>query len=135
MTRLRIVLIAAVVITAALTIGPETSAAPTCTITLNAAPAIAPWNQASSWTDAANGQARVPVATDHVCITAGRSVQHSTGTDSVLSIQDSGQLVVSGGTLTLSSTVAAESSNATDITINGGTLSVAGRLDLHGTSN
>ena len=69
-------------------------AAPACTISFDRGPT----GGGTAWETAANWSTdRLPAATDDVCILPGQTVVHSTGTDTVLSIQSQGDLQVTGG--------------------------------------
>ncbi|HXZ57454.1 MAG TPA: hypothetical protein VEG40_07720, partial [Gaiellaceae bacterium] len=102
---------------------PVAPAAPTCTITFVGPPTGGPgdWGTAANW-----NPARVPLATDDVCIPAGRTVIHSSGTVPVLSIQSLGDLQLTGGTLTLTRT--SDDSPITKLEMSGGTLAGAARV-------
>jgi hypothetical protein len=105
------------------------------------APAAAPavctkdWDHGAnttSWDDAANwAPDGVPSAGDIACIGSGFSVDHSSGaSDSVLAVQSSGTLTVSGGSLALTS--ASTPSTATDLNQSGGTIGGTGTLSVSG---
>jgi hypothetical protein len=126
MTRLRLVLLVTAIL-AGLAAIPRSSVAATCTLHW-VGPAGGNWGTTANW-----DRGRVPDATDTVCIPAGATVTHSTGSDSISSLQADGQLTISGGTLNLTST--ADISTATNLTLSNGTLGGAGRIDLSGTNN
>ena len=98
------------------------SAAPACTITWDGSAGTTSWHTVTNW-----DLNRVPVATDHVCIPAAASVTFSTGTTSILSLQDLGTLTLTGGTLNLTST---DASNATTFNQSGGILGGPGTLNI-----
>jgi len=99
------------------------TAAPACTITWDGGGGTTAWATAANW----SGDT-LPGATDHVCIPAGATVVHSTGTTTILSLQSQGALTLSGGTLALTDTTAGNESNATSIVQSNGTLDGAATL-------
>ena len=115
---------AAVALAGAARLG-SAAAAPACTITWDggAVPASTAWATAANW----SGDT-LPGAADHVCIPAGATVVHSTGTTSILSLQSQGALTLSGGTLSLTDTTVGNESNAVSIVQSGGTLDGAATL-------
>ena len=80
------------------------------------------WNTAANWLDATNLTNHVPLAIDDVVINAGVTVTHSSGDQTVLSIQSDASLAVSGGNLTVNGNL----TNAGNIQIQGGTLTLSG---------
>ena len=115
---------AAVALAGAARLG-SAAAAPACTITWDggAVPASTAWATAANW----SGDV-LPGAADHVCIPAGATVVHSTGTTSILSLQSQGALTLSGGTLSLTDTTVGNESNAVSIVQSNGTLGGAATL-------
>ena len=101
------------------------TAAPACTIAWDGGAGTTAWGTTANW-----NPDRLPDAADHVCIDTGFSVVHSSGTDSILSLQSSGTLTLSGGSLALTDT--ANDSNATTLTQSGGTLAGVGTLSVAG---
>ncbi|HWL33311.1 MAG TPA: hypothetical protein VNP89_06870, partial [Gaiellaceae bacterium] len=101
------------------------AAAPACTRTWDGGAGTTVWSTAANWSP--DG---VPAATDHVCIPAGATVVHSTGSSSVLTIQSAGRLTLSSGTLALTDT--GNDSRVADFTQSGGTLAGAGVLRVEG---
>src|SRR5438552_4130750 len=98
-------------------------AAPACTISFDRGPT----GGGTAWETAANWSTdRLPAATDDVCILPGQTVVHSTGTDTVLSIQSQGDLQLTGGSLTLTRTT--DPSPITQLKMTGGILAGAARV-------
>jgi hypothetical protein len=81
-----------------------------------------------AWATAGNWSTGVPGFSDVACIGSGVTVRVSEGAQSVGSLQDEGTLVVAGGSLEVSeeSTV----SSVDSLSLTGGTLSLAGELDV-----
>ena len=106
----------------ALSAGPA-AAEPTCTD---------PWTGGAgteSWTASANWTTGVPGPSDVACIGPGVTVQVTSGSNSVGSIQDEGSLVISGGSLAVSDESATSSVGSLSLSSEG-SLSVAGTLDV-----
>src|SRR5437899_11846241 len=91
-------------------------AAPTCTINFTGARSTA-WGTAANWNPAV-----LPGPNDDVCIGPTFTVVHSTGTDTVLSIQSQGDLQLTGGSLTLTRTT--DPSPITKLEMSGGVLQI-----------
>src|SRR5437899_9423536 len=90
-------------------------AAPTCTIKFASPTGNPAWETPSNW-----DLNRLPGANDDVCIGAQFTVVHSTGADTVLSVQSQGDLQLTGGSLTLTRT--SDDSTITKFEMTGGTL-------------
>jgi hypothetical protein len=75
----------------------QVSAAPACTTTWTAA-------GDGSWHTAANWDNGLPTAGSIVCIPAGHTVTHSTGTTAIADLLADGNLTLSGGTLQITDT-------------------------------
>lgn len=86
----------------------------------------ASWDQSTNW-HPDSGSVRVPGPTDYVCIHASVTVNYRTDSPSVRGIDADGTILVTAGTLTLTST--SDDSFADSIKLDGGTL--AGAADLH----
>ena len=110
-------------------IGPGMTAAPAapaCTISFTGDPTgggSTAWGTAANWSPQ-----RLPGANDDVCIPPGKTVVHSTGTDTVLSIKSQGDLQLTGGSLTLTRT--SDPSPITKLEMSGGTLAGAARVEI-----
>ena len=102
----------------------DLTAAPACTKSWDG-PATGSWSVAANWTDDT-----LPGVADHVCIGPAFTVTHSSGDDSVLSVQVEGALALSGGTLTLTDT--ANESTSTTFTHTTGTLDGPATLAVTG---
>ncbi len=99
-------------------------AAPTCTISFRGDPTgggSTAWGTAANWSPQ-----RLPGANDDVCIGPAWTVVHSTGTDTVLSIQSQGDLQLTGGSLTLTRTT--DPSPITQLEMTSGTLAGAAKV-------
>src|SRR5262245_22625185 len=128
MTRIRLVLMVAAIL-AGLAAIPRSSEAANCTLNWTGQAGTTNWETAGNW-----DRGRVPIPMDTVCIPAGATVVHGTGTESISSLQATGQLTISGSELDLTSTT--DVSTATNLTLtNGGILGGAGQIDLSGTNN
>ncbi len=105
----------------ALAAGPA-AAEPMCTDTWTGGASTEAWATAGNWSTG------VPGFSDVACVGSGVTVRVSEGAQSVGSLQDEGTLVVSGGSLEVSegSGVSAVDS----LSLSGGTLSLAGDLDV-----
>jgi hypothetical protein len=113
---------------AALAVGvAQVGAAPACSITWVGPTSGGTWSTAANW-----NLNRLPTDADHVCIPAGSTVIHSSGTTTIATLQAPGTLSFSGGTLTLASTT--DPSNLGALQQSGGTLTGAGTLVLAGAS-
>jgi hypothetical protein len=123
--------VAAIALLAALVGMQGSSRAATCTINFDGGPG----GTGTAWSVAANWDTDVlPGAADHACIPAGFAVDHSTGTDTISSLDATqGTLTLSGGTLNLTSTTPGDSV-AAGFTMTFGTLGGAGLLQLSGTN-
>ena len=71
---------------------------PSCTITWDGG-ASGSWHTPENW-----NPDRLPAPDDVVCVPAGATVEHSSGTSSVATVLVDGTLVLGGGTLTVTST-------------------------------
>jgi hypothetical protein len=99
-------------------------AAPACTINWDGGGGTFSWHTAANWDTNV-----VPGASDHVCIPAQASaVVYSTGTTSILSLQATGPVSLTGGILNL--TDAGNASNVGTFSQSGGTLGGAGALNV-----
>jgi hypothetical protein len=98
---------------------------PACTISFDGGGGSAAWNAAANWDPDV-----LPGPADHACIGASFTVVHSTGADSVQTLQVDGGLTMSGGTL--SPTSAADDSWIVEFTQTGGTLGGPGTIELRG---
>ena len=116
---------AAVAVAAVFLLAGEARTQPICEITYTG-PSPGSWHTLGNW-----DLGRVPAAGDDVCIPTGKTVQFTTGTTSVSSVQGAGTgtLAVSGGTLDIT-----DVTDATLPTLNlsGGTIGGAGTLTLTG---
>jgi hypothetical protein len=83
------------------------------------------WNVATNW-----DLGRLPEPADHVCIPVGPNVTHNTGTSTVQTVQVAGALILTGGTLTTTST--ADESRVVSLVQGGGTLAGANDVVLTG---
>jgi hypothetical protein len=83
------------------------------------------WNVATNW-----DLGRLPEPADHVCIPVGANVTHNTGTSTVQTVQVAGALILTGGTLTTTST--ADESRVVSLVQGGGTLAGANDVVLTG---
>jgi len=98
--------------------------APPCNVTFDGGAGTSSWHDAANWsTDT------VPAAGDNVCVPAGSSVEHQTGTSQVRSIGGGGTVRLSGGELAVG--------EATDAILGsfelvGGTLTGSGTLSIGG---
>ncbi len=85
------------------------------------------WDVADNWVNQADPtDHHIPTATDDAMIPAlgsGNSVTHSAGTDTVQSVTSSSNLILSGGTLTVTGNVAVSSGST--LSLEGGTLADA----------
>ena len=125
----RLTLISVLVLASLAAVASQVGAAPACSITWDgpAAPAATAGRRPRTGTSTA-----LPAAGDHVCIPAGSTVTHSSGTTTIATLQAAGTLNLTGGTLALASTADASSLGA--LQQSGGTLTGAGRLVLAGAS-
>ncbi|HJT36519.1 MAG TPA: hypothetical protein VJ783_31135, partial [Pirellulales bacterium] len=79
-----------------------------------------------SWNDAANWGGTLPGANDNVVIPAGFTVVHSTGSDTIHSLQSASALTLSGGALTVGTTASPGTVEVdNNFTLSGGTLADA----------
>src|SRR6266568_2825418 len=101
------------------------TATPTCTRTWTGGAGTTSWSDADNWNPVG-----LPLSTDHVCIGTGATADHGSGDDSVQTVQSTGTLVLSGGSLSLTDT--ADASNVTNLTQSGGTLGGTGALVVSG---
>ena len=83
------------------------------------------WGTASDWSTGS-----VPGSSDLACVEAGVSIAVDGGTNQVGALLDEGTLVISSGSLELTS--ASDASSVGALTISGGTLTGAGRLTASG---
>ncbi|MGO9335402.1 MAG: Ig-like domain repeat protein [Acidimicrobiales bacterium] len=83
------------------------------------------WQTASNWSTHA-----VPTAHDSACIPAGATVNVTSGTDEAASLDSSGELVISGGTLNLTDETTV--SEAASLTQSGGTITGPGVFEISG---
>ncbi len=83
------------------------------------------WRTASDWSTGS-----VPGSSDLACVEAGVSIAVDGGTSQVGALLDEGTLVISSGSLELTS--ASDASSVSALTISGGTLTGAGRLTVSG---
>jgi RHS repeat-associated protein len=91
------------------------------------------WTGASegTWQTAANWSAgSVPGPSDVACIESGITAQVTGGANQAGSLWDEGALVISGGSLELSG--GSKASSVSSLTVTGGTLGLAGQLDVLG---
>jgi hypothetical protein len=84
------------------------------------------WHTGSNWDTNV-----VPGAGDNVCIGASFTVDFTSGTTSIQTLQSAGTLNISGGTLML--TDAVNPATAKTLGLAGGTLNGAGSLNVSGT--
>jgi Ig domain of plant-specific actin-binding protein/Bacterial Ig-like domain len=97
----------------------------TCTDTWTGDAGDGLWQTAANWSTGA-----VPAANDVACIGAGETVDVTAGANQVSSIEDEGALVLAGGSLSLIE--AAEYSSVHALSVQGGTLTGPGSLDVSG---
>ncbi len=102
-----------------------TSADASCTDTWTGAAGDGLWQSAENWSSD-----RVPGAEDVACIGAGGTVHLSDAGNVTGTLLSQGRLVISGGSLELTS--AAERSSVASLSIEGGTLTGAGSVDVSG---
>ncbi|MFI5004531.1 MAG: DUF6531 domain-containing protein, partial [Solirubrobacterales bacterium] len=81
------------------------------------------WQTASNWSTG-----KAPSSSDVACVGTGKTVNVTEGTNQAGVLQDEGTLVISAGSLELTS--ALEASSAHSLTLSGGTLEGAGALDV-----
>ncbi len=105
------------------------SAAPACTRTWDGGAATEAWDDPANWDGAGEGE--LPVATDHVCIPTGSSVDHGAGTTEILTLQSAGTITISGGSLSL--TDETNGSTVSALAQSGGVLGGTGTLTVLGT--
>ena len=84
-----------------------------------------------AWAASANWSSGTPGSSDIACIESGIIVQVSSGAHEVGRIEDSGQLILAGGTLEV--TGSGEASSVASLKVTGGTLSGGGNLGVTGT--
>ncbi len=118
------VLLASFMLLVALVLPAGTSADPTCTDPWTGGAGTEAWGTAGNWS------AGVPGSSDVACIGSGATVRVSEGTNVVGTVQGEGALVVSGGSLALTDGSAV--STLDSLSMSGGTLSIAGELDVSG---
>jgi hypothetical protein len=103
----------------------STSADPGCTDSWSGDAGDGLWESAANWsTDS------VPSSGDAVCISSGVTVEITSGTNQAGSVQDEGALEIAGGKLEL--TDSTEQSNVNSLTVQAGTLSGSGSVDVSG---
>jgi len=103
----------------------STAADPSCTDTWTGAAGDGLWQTAENWSTSA-----VPDSSDVVCIGSGVTVHVTGGTNQASELQDEGTLEISGGSLELASST--EASSVESLTVDGGTITGAGELDVPG---
>ncbi len=119
----RLWLLAALLMVVFFVVGPANAAAePLCTDMWTGS-SEGSWQTASNWSTSA-----VPTSSDVVCIGAGHTVEVSGGTNYASSIQGEGGLALSGGSLEAAS--ALETSSIAHLSLDDGSLDVAGELDV-----
>lgn len=106
-----------------LTIFAAPSSAAACTVTWTGGGGDGQWQTDANWSTGA-----APTASDHACVPAPASVQSTAAGNQAASVDVDGRLTVSGGSLTLGD--AAGTSAVGQLTLEGGTLSGAGELDV-----
>jgi hypothetical protein len=97
-------------------------AAPACTITWDGGGATTAWATGANWDTNV-----LPTTSDLVCVPnlgAGVEVVHSTGTDSITSLQGAGGVQISGGTLDVSGTA----DPIDELVVSGGSLTGTGTV-------
>jgi YD repeat-containing protein len=99
-------------------------AEPVCTDTWTG-PSEGAWQTASNWSTGI-----VPSSTDVACIGAGETVNVTAGTNQTGVLLDKGTLVIGAGSLEIAN--ALEASSASAVTLENGTLTGAGTLDVSG---
>jgi RHS repeat-associated protein len=112
-------LVAVVVLTV-----PAVASAATCTDTWTG-PSEGSWGTAADWS-----LGTVPASSEVACIGATATVNVTEGTNQAAVLVDEGGLVISGGSLELTSV--SEASTTSSLTQHGGTLTGAGTLDVSG---
>jgi YD repeat-containing protein len=80
------------------------------------------WNDTGNWSTAS-----LPSESERACIPAEATVDVDGGSNQAASLDDEGSVVLSGGSLELT---ALEASSASTLSLTGGTLNVAGELDV-----
>ncbi len=113
-----------VLLCALLAWAPSVTAEPSCTDTWTG-PSEGSWGTAANWSTSA-----VPGSSDVACVGPGATVHISGGSEQAGVLRDEGALVVSGGSLELTSTT--DSSMIASLTVSGGTLTGAGAVMVSG---